>query len=273
MKTLIDRISIFIKKVNLFDNKFQITKNSSSLSFYILLSLVSVSLILFQILSSVNVMESFILTRFLSIFTDSFSEQLQDILPTFSLSGFSVLLLLNTFYSASKSINGYNRIADYIYFEIKDRVGWKNRLSSFLMFSMLMLVFIFEIAIFIFGNYLINNVLKLNILLVKIIQFILEFSLIYITINILFIYVPPRRMTFKNTYKGSLFSAICIYLLLTLFVLIINVINRYSVGLTVLTLLSYSLLILFIVNYILIVGLIINYYGNISQLKTHLFSK
>ena len=273
MKSLYNKINGFIKKINLFDNKFQITKNSASLSFYILLSLVSVSLILFQILSTAHVMESFILTRFLNIFTENFSTELQDILPSFSLSGFSVLLLINTFYSASKTINGYNRIADYIYFEIKNRVGWKNRLSSFLMFSMLMVVFIFEIAIFIFGNYLINNVLHLNLFLVKIIQFLLEFSLIYITINILFIYVPPRKMNFKNTYPGALFSTICIYLLLTLFVIIINAINRYSVGLTVLTLASYSLIILFIVNYILIVGLIINYYGNISQIKNHLFSK
>lgn len=273
MKKLYNRISTIISKINKFDNKFQITKNSSSLSFYILLSLVSVFLITFQILSSARSLDSFFLTQALNIFTESFSKQLQDVMPSFSLSGFSVILLLNTLYSASKTINGYNRIADYIYFEIKKRVGWKNRVSAFLMFSMLLLVFLFEISLVIFGNYLINNVLRLNIILIKIIQLILEFSIIYLTINILFIYAPPRKMTFKNTYKGSLFSATAIYVLITLFVIIINALNKYSVGLSLLTIISYSLFVLFIINYILIVGLIINYYGNISQLKTSLFSK
>ncbi|MCK9470811.1 MAG: YihY/virulence factor BrkB family protein [Bacilli bacterium] len=273
MKSLFKKIGLFLNKINNFDNKFQITKNSASLSFYILLSLVSVFLILFQILSSTNALESFFLTKAINLFSDSFSLQLQEIMPAFNLSGFSVILLFNTFYSASKTINGYNRIADYIYFEIKNRVGWKNRISAFLMFSMLMLVFLFEVSIVIFGNYLIKNVLNLNIILIKFIQLILEFSLIFATILILFLYVPPRKMRVRDAYKGAFFSAISIYLLLTLFVIIINFINRYSIGLSVLTLISYSLFILFIINYILIVGLVINYYGNISQLRTSLLSK
>ena len=141
------------------------------------------------------------------------------------------------------------------------------------MFSMLLIVFLFELSIIIFGNYLINNVLKLNYYVIKIIQFILEISLIYFTINILFIYVPPRRMSFKNTYKGALFSTGLIYSLLTIFILVINALKKYSVGITLLTLISYSLILIFVINYILIVGLIINYYGNISQLKTFFFSK
>jgi uncharacterized membrane protein len=80
-------------------------------------------------------------------------------------------------------------------------------------------------------------------------------------------------MSFKNTYKGALFSTGLIYSLLTIFILVINALKKYSVGITLLTLISYSLILIFVINYILIVGLIINYYGNISQLKTFFFSK
>src|SRR5690554_4223795 len=247
MKKLIKKINNLSRIITNFDNKFQITKNSASLSFYILLSLVSVFLIVFQIMQTSNLFASFFLANIIDIFKENFYKDLSSVMPSFSLSGFSVFLVLNTLYSASKTINGYNRIADYIYFEIKNRVGWKNRLSAFLMFSMLLIVFLFEISIVIFGNYLINNVLKLNYFFIKIIQLILEFSIIYFTINILFIYVPPKKMSFKNTYKGALFSSISIYLMLTLFVIIINALTRYSVGVSVLTLISYSLIVLFLI--------------------------
>ena len=273
MKKFIRRLSIIINRFQNFDNKYQITKNSASLSFYILVSLVSVFLIVFQIVSSTNGLESFFLTQAITIFTEGFSLQLQEIMPSFSLSGISVLLLFNVLYSASKTINGYNRMADYIYYEIKNRIGWKNRLSSFLMFSMMLIVFLFEVSLLIFGNYLINNVFKLNYYLVKFIQLILELSLIYLTINILFLYAPPRKMTFKSTYKGALFSAVAIYTIMTSFVITINALRRYSIGITLLALISYSLILIFIINYILILGLIINYYGNISQLKTSFFGK
>ena len=267
MKKLIKKINNLSRIITNFDNKFQITKNSASLSFYILLSLVSVFLIVFQIMQTSNLFASFFLANIIDIFEENFYKDLSSALPSFSLSGFSVLLILNTFYSASKTINGYNRIADYIYFEVKNRVGWKNRLSAFLMFLMLLIVFLFELSILLFGNYLFLQVLKLNYYLVKVIQFVLEFTIIYFTINLLFIYAPPRRMNFKKTYKGSLFSTISIYLLLTLFITIINLVNKFSVGISILTFISYSLIVLFLINCILIIGLIINYYGEVNLFK------
>lgn len=267
MKKLFKKIKKIITIITNFDNKFQITKNSASLSFYILLSLVSVFLIVFQIMQTTNVFSSFFFSNLFEIFEENFVNELYNILPTFSLSGFSIFLLLNTFYSASKTINGYNRIADYVYYEVKKRVGIKYRLSAFLMFLMLLITFLFETSILIFGKYLFENVLKLNYYLLKTIQLIFEFSIIYLTINLLLIYVPPRRMSFKNTYKGALFATISIYLLFTIFITVINLINKFSIGLSILTFLSYSLIVLFLINCIIIMGIIINYYGTINIFK------
>jgi len=267
MKKLIKKISLISKYITNFDNKFQITKNSASLSYYILLSIVSVFLIFFQIMQTTNVFNSFFFMNLFSIFEENFYNKLQEILPKFSLSGFSIFLFLNIFYSASKTINGYNRIADYIYFEVKLRTGWKNRLSAFLMFLMMLSVFLFEILILITENYLLKDVLRVNYLILKIIQFIFEFAIIYLSINLLLIYAPPKRMSFKNTYKGALFSTISIYILLSLFIGIVNLLNKFSIAISILTFISYSLIILFLINCILIIGLIINYYSSFNLIK------
>lgn len=273
LRKIYKKVLTLIDKLNYFDNLFQISKNSSSLSFYILLSLVSILVIIFQIITTIGSLDEFIIAKLLHIFSENFSSQIQSIIPSFNLNGFSIIILINILYSSSKTINGYNRIADFIYYEIKPRIGWKSRLSAFLMFSMLMFLFLFETAIIIFSNYLVKNVLQLNLFIVKLVQLILEFIVIYTTINILFIYAPPKKMSFKNTYIGALISSTLIYLLVSLFVLILNALNNFSIGYSLITIISYSLFILFAINYILIVGLIINYYGNLKQLKTSIFSK
>lgn len=274
MKKFISQIKKIINCYHAFNNKFQISKNSASLSFYMLLSLVSIFIIAIQIitLSSIN-LESLVLTKIVKIFSENFSEQLMDILPDFSLSGFSIIVMINLFYSASKTINGYNRIADYIYFEIKPRIGWKSRLSAFLMFSMLLILIFFEIPLLFFSNYLIRNVLSFNRYFVRGIQFILELLIIFIIFLILYIYAPPKKMTIRLAYRGAAFTTLLSYLLFLLFVLVINAFNQLGIAYSILTVVSFSLFVLYAINYIVIVGFILNYYGNIFQLKTSFFSK
>ena len=86
-------------------------------------------------------------------------------------------------------------------------------------------------------------------------------------------YAPPIKMTIKNAYKGAAFATFFIYIVLALFVIIVNLMNRFGIGYTIITIISYSFLMLYYVNYVIISGMIINYHGNIYNLKTFLFSK
>ncbi|HHZ18477.1 MAG TPA: YihY/virulence factor BrkB family protein [Acholeplasmataceae bacterium] len=265
----------FIGAFNAYNRKYNVARNSASLSFYMLVSAISLLIIVFQIVaSSSNVLETVLLPRIIEILSENFSETLKAALPTFSLSSFSAIIFISLLWAASKTINGYNRIADYIYYEIKPRHGLLNRISAFLMFSMLILVFFFELFIVFLGNYLIRKIAAGDhFWLVKIGQFTLELFVIFLTVLILYIYAPPKKMRIRDAYKGAVFATLFIYLLLTLYVIVINVFNRFGIGYSIITVLSLSLLVLYYGNFITITGLVINYHGSIFRLKNALFSK
>ena len=86
-------------------------------------------------------------------------------------------------------------------------------------------------------------------------------------------YAPPVKMRIKDAYKGALFSTLFTYLLLGIFVIIINLMKRYGSGYTIITIIAFSFLVLYYANYIIITGLILNYHGNFFQLKKALFRK
>ncbi|MCK9537462.1 MAG: YihY/virulence factor BrkB family protein [Bacilli bacterium] len=260
---------------NAYNTKYNVARNSASLSFYMLLSVVCLLIIVFQIVASASdILETVLLPRIIVILSASFSDTLRSVLPTFSLSSFSTIIFLNLIWAASKTINGYNRIADFIYYEVKPRVGFISRISAFLMFSMLILVFIFEMFIVFIGNYLIRKITAGNSYwTVKLVQFILELFVIFLTVLILYIYTPPKKMRFRDAYKGAVFATLMLYILLSLYVIIINAFNRLGIGYSIITVLSLSLLVLYYGNYIIITGMIVNYFGSFFQLKKSLFCK
>lgn len=271
---IVQKAKTFIRYYNRYNTYYQIPKNSAAICFYILISLISIFTIMFQILTlSNNLLETFLFPRILKIFSENFSSTLKEILPHFSLSGFSIVVLLNFFWGASKTINALNRMADYIYYQVKNRSGWKNRISAFLMFLMLLIVILFELSLLIFSNYLIHTYFKPYNFLIRSIQFVVEILIIFTTILILYMYAPPIKMSVRSAYKGAIFATLLIYLLLGLFVIVINLMNRFGIGYTIITIAAYSLLVLYYVNYVIISGMILNYHGNIYNLKTSLFRK
>ena len=118
-------IKKFIRYYNRYNNYYQIPKNSAAICFYILISLISILTLTFQIITlSDNILETFLLPKVINIFSENFSETLMAALPHLSLSGFSVVVLFNFFWGASKTINAYNRMADFIYLQVKTE--WFN---------------------------------------------------------------------------------------------------------------------------------------------------
>lgn len=276
MRRIIRKITRIIDTVNAFNRKYQIAKNSASISFYMLISLISLFVIAIQVVAlSAASLEAFLLPKVISVFSEKFSEILMSMLPNFSLNGFSIIILFNIIWSSSRIISLYDRVADYIYLQVKERVGWKSRISAFMMFSMMVMVIIVEIIIGVYANYLISNILKIHQkILLRIVEMIMEILMIFVIVMILYLYAPPIRMKLRNVYKGAFFSSLLIYAVFALFIAAIAILNRLGIAYTILTILSYSLLIVYVINAIIIVGMVINYHnGNIFQLKSALFRK
>lgn len=275
VKKIKNKIKGYSDIFNRFNQRYQIARTSSSLSFYMIISLISILTISIQILAvSSEFINSFLIPRIISIFSEDFSEDIIKILPSFSLSSFSILVLVNLIWSASRTIHSINRVADYIYHDIKPRTGFRYRISAFMMFAMLLLVIVFEIMLVIFSHYLVTEVFEIKYnTAIRLIQLIIEISVLFFTLLIVYLYAPPKKMHFRDAYKGALFSTILIYIILSLFLYAVGLLESLGIGYTVITVISYSLIVLFLCNYILVLGLILNYFGNIFQLKRSLFSK
>lgn len=254
-------IKKIINKINKFLNHYQIPRYSASISFYMLISIISIMLLAIQIVTISDIgLNTFLIPKVLEIFSENFSDILIDIMPTFSFSGLSIIILFNFFWGASKTISGFDRIADFIYLKVKKRNSIWNRISSFLMFLMLLFVILFELALILLSNYFIIDVLKINYnFLIKFIQFIIELFVLFSTILILYLYSPPIKMKIKYAVKGAVLASLLIYLLLGLFVIIINLMNNFGIGYTIITILSLSLTVLYYTNFIIICCMVVNF--------------
>lgn len=266
MKKVLDkikktRIYKFIDRFNNIDKEYYITTTAASITFYTLLSVISLLLLAFQILNySSNIIETFIIPKVFDVFTNNFGEQINQMLPKFTLNSFSILVLINILWSSSKAINAINKISDTIYKEIKPRNGLMNRISAFFMFSMLMLVLVFEIIIVFLSEYIITEVLHISYpLITQIWQIIVEVLVIFFVVLILYIYAPPRRTKVKEAFPGALFTTICVYLILLIFVFIIDLYKDINPAYGIMTIISLSLIVLFVMDYVIILGILINY--------------
>lgn len=201
------------------------------------------------------------LSKIFDIINPVYHSIFSDVGPVFSFNTFSIIILLNFFWSASKVLNGYNNVADRIYEEVKIRKGYLKRISSFLMFLMLLFILFFEIAFIIITNRLITNFFN-NAIILRVIQFFIEITLLFFSIALIYIYAPPVKMSMKEVYTGSIIATAGIYILLMIFILIFSLYQDLNIAYSALTIVSMSFVFLFIINIILIVGIVINYRVN-----------
>lgn len=269
MKIKNTRLYRFICKILDIDKKYNITVMSSSLSFYMLVSVFSLSVIFIQIINTKNdIMDNILVLKLLSIFSDNFSELLKEIIPKFTLDNYTSYAALSVIWSASCTVHSYNKIADDIYIEVEKRKGIRFRINSLLMFLMLFVIVLFEIVFIVFSHYLLKKHFGLtNLFIINLIELVLEILMIYFLILILYIYVPPVKMSFKKVFLGSTIITFSLYLVLQVYFLIIKIYEKISIASLISFIASSFLVFIFIVNYLIILGIIINYNLNGKTMK------
>lgn len=246
--------------------KYQITLIGSSTSFYVVVALFSFSVLLFQIYGAISEdFNTIILNKLFEIVNPIYHNVFKGLSPILQLNTFSIFILFNLLWSASKVINGINIVADIVYEEVKDRKGILNRISSFFMFLMLVFIIFFEIAFAIFTDRLISSFFN-NLIILKIIQFIIEILILYFTLAIIYIYAPPVKMKLKNVTFGTTIATGLIYLASILLIIVINSYNHINNSYSLLTIISLFFLWIYIINCIIAFGIIINYQYNKKRL-------
>lgn len=247
-----------INKFIIFDEKYKLTINASSITFYVILSVGSLSLLLLAFLIIFDkLFASFIINDILQIIGNTFNKLLNESINHTKINGFSFVLLISTIYSSSSCINRLTLYTNDIYTNYKEENYIKTRLSAVLLFSMLILVIIGELMFIFYSKYFFYNILKIEIPFLENICLIFgEILMLFVLIVILYMYLPPKKIKFNEVSKISLIISIILYLILLLFKTLFYVIVRNNImsGISF-VLISISYLI-FIIVYIILLGII-----------------
>lgn len=261
---IIYKFKNFINEYLNFDKKYQLVLMSSSLSFYSLISISSITILLFGSLIYFNdLFKLFVLNDIIEIIGSTFKGLLSEVFEKISINGFGIFLVQSIIYSASAVINRLRLYTDNIYVNIKKRSYIKSRFISALIFLLFILIFIIELGIIIYSRYLLLNVFKINsYYLYRIVVFVLELLIVYIFILIMYIYLPPVKVKIKDVYLISGIITLFIYLFFLLFKISFYVITSVNFFNSLIYVFIVILFLLFLINYVFMLGIIIIYHIN-----------
>lgn len=254
------KLILGIKKFINLNNTYSLLSQSAEISFYMITSALSMLVVLFQILNSNETLFSdFLFSEITKIFSESFLPLINQMIPKFRLSGFSIIIFINIIWASSAVLNKYNKIADRLYTNTK-RNFVINRINSILLFAMLLAISIFYLLFVILLKGWLDSVLFNKIKFANsVFSFLAEISFIFLILLIIYINAPPIKMKATEAIFGSLFSAFLIYTLFTLFTFFTKSLAIINPAISITFVLSFSLLFLFCINYLIILGLLLNY--------------
>lgn len=251
------KIKKIIDKINLYQNKYTLSLYSSSTSFYMIITIFSLLVLIIQFYNFFS-NNDLVLNSIIESLNDYYIEYFEEIFPIFTLKSLSPFLIINLIWSSSKYINGFNKISDVIYCQNKRRNLILNRISSILILLLIILVLSLEFIGILIINYITKNIIN-NYILYMLIQFIIEMMLIYSVVMIINFYVPPIKMKLNKIYLGSFVSTCLVYLTLIIFLKIINIISKLSLQINIISIISIFFIFIYCINYALIIGIYVNY--------------
>ncbi len=262
------KIKKIIKYINDIKTKYNLFLMGASSSYYIIVALFSALVLIFQFYNVFsNDLKDFLISKLIEIINPLYHNLFDGLVPIFEFNSFSIIIFFNLIWSSSRIINNLNTMSDMIYEQHKNRKGFINRISSFLMLLMLTFIAIFEIAVIVFFHKLLYQFIKIP-FLIELLEFIVEFVILFFTLLIIYMYAPPIKMNIKNTYLGAGITSVLIYLTTIILLFVIDYYQKISETYNILTILSLFFLWIFIINTIVSLGLIINYkYGKYIQNK------
>lgn len=235
--------------------KYEVPIIAASTSFYVIIALISLLTLCFQFYNYFSAFENNFFVQKLNKLI--YNNYLENFITIFSLNSFTPFIFISLVWSSSKVLTGYNKACDMIYNKTKKRNYFLIRLSSFLMFLILSLIFIIEIFSLLGAYYLVNKYFH-SIFIYIIIDLFLTILLIFSLILILYIYLPPIIMSLKKAYFGAMIVSVVLYFMFVMFISFIQIYQKINPNFGIISLVSTSSFFIYLMNYVIIIGLIIN---------------
>ena len=256
--TYTNNMKKIILKINYVLKKYEVSIISASTSFYVIIALISLLSVIIQFYNYFSTFEDNVLViKITEIINPIYNEYLKDLFSIFTINSFTPYIFISLIWSSSKILASYNKVCDMIYDKVKKRNYFAIRLTSFLMFMILFLIFIIEICSLVGAFYLVNKYFH-NIVIYIIFDLFLTIFLIFSFIFLLYIYLPPIVMSFKKAWYGALIVSVILYFMFVLFLIFIQICEKINPNFGIVSLISISFLWIYLMNYIIVLGLIIN---------------
>ena len=241
------------------NHKYEMTYLSSSISFYMLVSLISSLVIGLQITNTISSgLNDFIIVKVIEIINQDFLKQITDVVSSVNVNTSTIFIFISLIWSSSKVINSFIRASNKIYKEYHNFIY--NRSSAVVITIYLLLFLLVEIFVTLFGNYMIVKYFYKIKLIMKILQMFLELISIYVLVLILNIYCVPYKAKIKDVNRGSILSTILIYGSMNIFIIVVDLYNKYNQTAGYLFFITVGNMLLFVANYSLILGFVYNHY-------------
>ena len=255
----------FLKKIK----KDRISEYSAESAFFIILSIIPFTLVFISLIQYINIDKTILIYYAKDIIPMGFQEFALNIIEEIyskSIATLSISILFTIFsaskgfFSIMKGINDiYNsEIESYIY----------NKIRSFLFTIIFILLLALTLIIIVLGNYLGNflNTIFENTALEKIIEFVIEFRKMGLSIIIFLIFlffyklIPNYRLKLKNQIWGAGFVTISWYVISYGFSLYIELYKGFSLLYGSLATIILFMLWTYCLIYVILIGAEINLY-------------
>lgn len=264
---MIEKIKDFLKNIIDILKRPEMLTLPSTLAYYFVLSVVPVISILLLIAGSFNLSISYI-TEFIE---KNFSPELMKLItPMFTEQTFSigfVIYILVAFFLAS---NGSNAIivASNMIFNVPNGHYVKRRIKAFIITLLIFILFTFLLVVPVFGEQILsiltivgfkNNVLKAIKILYPILNIPITLLVTFYFIKLIYIIAPDEKVKSNYVTKGTLFTAICWFIVTFGYSYYIKNIAKYSVYYAGLSTIVILMVWFYILAYIFVIGLSLNY--------------
>lgn len=239
-----------LNQLKTLNDKYSINDISSGISFYIILSLISLLTLLIQISSFLpQKVQKFILVDIIKIV----EEEASIIIGTKVYILSSIFLIISFIWSSSKVINGYLKASTII---TKDKNKFiKRKIQSLIISIVFFAIFIIEFSLLVFGDYIIETYFN-NLVVISIFRYLMEFCFIYFSIYLLYkLCFDYSVVLFSKTVKVT---SIIIYVLLILLLISLNIIREIDYLYSTQLFLPLISIFIFLFNSVVIYGFCLN---------------
>lgn len=266
MEKINTKLSEFLKDV--IDNirKPVMSILPGQLSFFLLLSLIPIILIIGIIASSISIDTNDIINIIRNSLPSDTSALIVPLLSGRGIDYNIIILIVSALLLVSKGTRSIMRVASIIY-GTRDKYNLQSILKSFILAVLLVLLFAFLLIIPVLGTRILNTINNFKIVssltdeiifLYNVLKWPITMFVIFISLKALYTFAPNKKIPSESVNKGAAFTSISWIIVTALYSFYITHLSSYNIFYGGASNLIILMLWVYLISYIFVLGMSIN---------------